>query len=312
MSEHIAHVAIFEDSARLALHSGRLCPAFRTSLEQHWDFARFGSTSRSGDRHSIAVIKYCRERWPSRKEGDYLPEKLAFLMGWRCHQAGDRRFKPVYRELDPEHYSRPGADSEFGEPSDVRVLHDVVVYREVYGSGRWPPFPPGLLDDRMSGLAGAQALDFETTFDALGGVWQRTLQQLHPATFAGGFEQAAAQAPKRFQRYYVDVQRYSEMFSNPDPDEMRRYIVETNFYDGSDGLIALARALQRKEKLPSVSFDAAYEQAPKQSQYAQALRMGVRYLMAASDFFEEKISEDETRRLFDLDKKHTDGGTFSR
>lgn len=314
MSEHIAHVAVFEDACRLGIHSGRLNEPIRTVLAKHWDFARFGSTSRSGDRHTIAILKYCRERWPDRKDGDLLEEKLAFLIGWRCHQAADRRFKPVYRVLDPEYYAARGnADSEAGAaPNDVRVLHDVVVYREVYGSGQWAPFPPGLLDDRLNSLPAAKALDFEASFQALGGVWQRTLQTLHPRTFEGGFVSASRVAPRRYQRYYVDVQRYSEMFFNPDPDQMRRFIIEPNFYNPEDGLIRIARALQRKHPLPPVDFDKAYAEAPTASQYTQALRMALRYLFASSDFFDGKISEAEAKKQFDLDKKHLEGGTFTQ
>lgn len=312
MSEHIAHAAIFEDCCRLALHSGRLCEAFRAALDRHWDFARFGSTSRGGDRHSIPILKYCRERWAARKTGDFLDEKLAFLIGWRTHQAADRRFKPVYRELEPEHYARPEANDEFGPPTEIRCLHDVVVYREVYGAGEYPPYPPGLLDDRMGGMAGARALDFDATFETLGGVWQRTLQRQHPALLEGGFDAVAEKAPRRFQRFYVDLQRYARMFAAPGPEQMRRFIAGPNFYDPDDPLIALARALQRKRPPPSVTFDAAYAQAAKQSQYAQALRMGLRYLFAASDFFENKITEAEARKAFDLDLQHTQGGTYDK
>jgi hypothetical protein len=308
MSEHIAHVAVFEDCCRLALHSEKLAQPIRAVLSKHWDFARFGSTSRSGDRHSIAVLKYCRENWPD--GGRNVEEKLAFVIAWRCHQAADRRFKPVYRELEPEHYAKSGADTESDGPSETRVLHDVVVYREVYDSGKYPPFPRGLLDDRLGSLAGARALDYDATFNALGGVWQRTLQRQHPALVTGEFVAATAAAPSRYQRFYVDVQRYAEMYANPDPEYMRRFIVEPNFYDRRDPLIALARALQRRQPLPPTPFEKAYEAAATQSQYAQALRMGLRYVFAASDFFAKKIGEEETARLFDLNLKHTEGGTF--
>lgn len=308
MSEHITHVAVFEDCCRLALHSGRIAQPFRTVLAKHWDFSRFGSTSRSGDRHSIAILKYCRENWPD--GGRNVEEKLGFVIAWRCHQAADRRFKPVYRQVEPEHYARPDADNEFGGPSETRVLHDVVVYREVYGAGKYPPFPPGLLDDRLASFAAASALDYGATFNAIGGVWQRTLQRQHPALVKGDFVAATASAASRFPRFYVDVQRYSEMYANANPEYMRRFIVEPNFYDARDSLIVLARALQRKATLPQISFDQAYESAAAQSQYAQALRMGLRYVFAASDFFSNKIDEQETRRLFDLDLKHTEGGTF--
>lgn len=308
MSEYITHIAVFEDCARLAVHSGRLCPALGSALEKHWELGLLGSTTRGGDRHTVAVLTYCREKWAARRPEELVEEKLAFLLGWLTHQAADRRFKPVYRELEPEYYSRPGGDDEGSAPSRIRILHDVVVYREVYGGGRWGRLPEGLLEDRLQGMAATRALDFDVALAALGSAWQRELQAAHPATFEGGFPAAAARAHRRYQRFYVDVQRYAAMAADADPELMRRFIVEPNFYDPDDGLIALARALQRGSRPPQVGFVEAYRQAGRQSQYCQALQMGLRYILAANDFFQHKITERELRQQFDLDKKHIEGG----
>jgi hypothetical protein len=292
----------------LAVHSGRLCETLSNALQNHWELGVLGSATRAGDRHSVALLSYCRSRWPQRRPEELVEEKLAFVMGWLAHNAADRRFKPIYRELEPEHYVRVSGGGENGAPSNIRILHDVIVYREVYGGGRWGRLPAGLLEDRLATMSGAGALDFHVTFAALGAVWQAHLLTAHPATFEGGFQAACARAHRRYQRFYVDTQRYAAQWADPDPEQMRRFIVEPNFYDPNDSLIALARALQRGERLPAISVEEAYRQAGRQSQYAQTLQMGLRYMFAADDYFRHKISEADLRSRFDLDKTHLQGG----
>lgn len=296
MSEHITHVAVFEDSTRIGLSTGRLPKAFHLVLDKYWDLARFSSATRSGDRHSIPLLKFLKEKWPARKPGDFVEEKLAFLLGWRTHQAADRRFKPVYRQLQPEHYAKE-ANPDTSAPSDVSVLHDAVVYREVYGNGEYPPYPPGLLEDRMASFAGSKALDASATLDLFGSVFQRSLLELHPAN------QTPETAPKAFQKFYVDIQRYSEKWAAADPRETLNYIYGPNFYDPGDPLIQLARALQRKLPPPPVAFDQAYEAAKNGSQYAQSVRISK---LLPPNAGEEASSAPKRRKLMlklDLDMK---------
>jgi hypothetical protein len=302
MSEHITHVAIFEDSTRIGLSTGRLPEAFHQVLDRHWDLARFASACRSGDRHSIPLFKDLRQKWPFRKNGDSVEEKLAFLLGWRTHQAADRRFKPVYRQLQPEHYAKE-ANPDTSAPSDVSVLHDAVVYREVYGNGEYAPYPAGLLEDRMSSFAASKALDAGASLELFGSVFQRSLLDLQPAG------QTPESVPKVFQRFYVDIQRHGEKWASPDPRETLAYIYGPNFYDPGDPLVRLARALQRKQPLAGIDFDHAYETAKSGSQYAQSLRLGVKYLLAAGEFWNGKIDEKQLHELFDLGKSHLQGGS---
>lgn len=113
--------------------------------------------------------------------------------------------------------------------------------------------------------AASKALDASATLDLFGSVFQKSLLDLQPAS------QSPEAVPKVFQKFYVDLQRYSEKWSAPDPRETLAYIYGPNFCDASDPLIRLARALQRKQPPPNISFDQAYEAARTGSQYAQSL-----------------------------------------
>jgi hypothetical protein len=71
----------------------------------------------------------------------------------------------------------------------------------------------------------------------------------------------------------------------------------------------MARALQRKQALPGTTFDEAYEAAKTGSQYAQSLRLGIKYLLAAGDFWAGRIGEKQLHELFDLGRSHLQGGS---
>ena len=299
MSEHIAHLAVFDDCARLALHSPEICRAFKESLNKHWEVARLASIARGGDRNSVHFMKVCRDNWQTRKDGDFIEEKLAFLLGWRCHNAADRMFKPVYRLRNPEHYleEREGV-------SDIRIYHDVIVFREVYGNGTKEPFLPSFLEFRMQSHPAAEYVNVERAEDLFGAMWQRTLLEQHSIVSEElDLDERLKLTFDRLQDLYVEVKSYAEAFYHPDPNKLRQFIFEPNFYDRTDPIIKLARSYQDGQS-NRIDLQSALKAAASQSQYAQALEWGYRYLKVGSDYFERKISEQQFRELSDLDKPH--------
>jgi hypothetical protein len=291
VSEHITHTAVMDDGARLALHSSTICDAFKLAFGKRLDIARFSAMTRSGDNFTIKLLRELRAHWPGRREGDLSVEKLSFLLGWRCHLAADRTFKPVYRILQPEHYTNP--DDDGSAPSDVTVYHDVVVFREVYGGGRFEPFTSSALDFRLESHPAAAALPVTCLERLMMPLWQ---EQLLAIQTAKGIE--------RFQRAVLDVQRYARAYHSPDPELMRRYIIEPNFYNPADPVIVLVRSIQRGLPLPDISLEKALAAARNQSQYAQSLERAYRYLLAASDYFTGKITEKELEERCDVGKPH--------
>jgi hypothetical protein len=124
-------------------------------------------------------------------------------------------------------------------------------------------------------------------------LWQRALVGLH--TFIPDEQDIDGWLGRLFkmrQCFYVDIRRYAEAFADPDPDKVRRFIVNVNFYDDSDPVIRLARSIQMATPDTTIDLSAAIEAAASQSQYAQALRRGYVYLQAASDLFERRIDEE--------------------
>lgn len=193
--------------------------------------------------------------------------------------------------LDPEHYRK--GDDERGETSDVSIYHDAVVFREVYDWGRRAPFSPSALDFRLESHPASRALASAGLDRLLLPLWQEKLLEIH-----------SRPAPSVFQTHRITVLRYSLALFHPDPDKMRRYILDPNFYNPGDPLIALARSIQRGGPPGGIALAEALAAAPRQSQYAQALERAWRYLHAASEYFLRRIDEQELEERCDVGKPH--------
>jgi len=295
LSENITHTAVTDDCARLADSSPAICGAFKLCLREHLDIARLAGVTRSGDRFTTELLKKFRRQWPAQGPvAPLLSQKLAFVLGWLCHRAADRRMKPVFLAAEPD-------SDEF--PTDCSVYHDVFLFREVYEDGKREPYSPASLEGGMESLPGSRALGVREVEEALRALWQRALIALH--TFIPDQEDVEGWMERLFetrQRFYVDIRRYAEAFADPDPEKVQRFIVDANFYDRTDPLIRLARSLQHGRTDESIELAEALSAAASQSQYAQALRKGYLYLAAASEYFGGRLGEAELRARLDIGK----------
>jgi hypothetical protein len=310
MSEHITHVAVFEDCMRLALRSNEIAEPLKISLRNYPGLARFTSIARGGDGLTIDLIRDCRERWETRKPGDFVEETLSYVIGWRCHNAADRHFKPIYRVVEAERYEgERGGDIDTAGPGESRIYHDIVVFREVYQCGAEPGWPAALLDYRMESHPASDAVSPLVLEDLLGGLLQSTL--LETQSFLGKTGDVDAwfdELLDSYQPFTVDLKRYAEAYYSPELEEMRRFIIENNFYDHSDPLIQLARSIQLGSPDTSIDLGRAVEAAANQSQYAQAVRKAYNHLVASSEYFLHRIDEKHLRLRLDLDKPHVPRG----
>ena len=144
----------------------------------------------------------------------------------------------------------------------------------------------------MASSPAAQAFQADEIESLFHSIWQRALIGLH--TFIPDQEDIDGWLERLFrtrQLFYVDIRRYANAFADPDPDKVKRFIVDVHFYEGQDPLIQLARSIQRGALDAGIDLQEALEAAASQSQYACALRRGYLYLQAASDFFERRIDE---------------------
>lgn len=292
MSENITHTAIVDDCARLVSHTVGICPVFQQCWSAHPDIARLGGITRSGDFHNPGLLADYRQRWPMQQAGERLPQKLAFVLGWLSHRAADRQFKAVFRQAEP---------GEHGRPYDCSIYHDVVVFREIFLSGKQEPYQSSMLDIALDSHAAAGAVAVSEVESLLQAMWQRMLIRMH--TFIPDEEHVESWLDNvldRYQPLYVDMQRYAEAYSHPDPLKMQRFIVDMNFYDRTDALIRFARGIQHGTLDPTIVLEIALKEAETQSLYARALARAYRYILAASDFFLARIEVEELYRRLDI------------
>jgi hypothetical protein len=315
MSEHIAHIAVAEDSARLVQASPTMTEAFKTSLRRHPDIALMAASSRGNHHYAVPFLEKYRDLWPARRDGDGTEERIAAAIGWIAHRAADEQVKPLGDRFDEELEASPDLDLSKHE---LDVYQDAVVFREAYGGGRYPSISPlvalptALLEAGMASHPGAAVVDVDATEPLFAAMIQRAMVELH--TFAHGNIQAGATSDdlrswvdtylQRRQYYTEELSMYVEAYQRPDPWKMQRYIDNMNFYDARDPVIRLVRSIQHGRPDSSIDLEAALAEADRQSQYAQALRKSYLWLQAGSDFFEGRLDKTTVYDLYDIWEGH--------
>ncbi len=279
MSESITHTSVVDDCCRLVQACDDICDDFKTIFSERIELARLGGITRHGDRHNPQLLSKFRELKKAGKLDENEQRKLAFVLGWMSHRAADRVFKRIFRMVDNESGKKP---------RDCSVYHDAYLFREHYNSGARNPYQEGILEP-IPGSYG----DLESLLD---GMWQRMLVKMH--TFIpddDDIELWLENVMSRYQRLYVDLQRYVDAVNNPDPDMTRRFINEINFYDRNDPLIQNLIALRNGDDLPH-DLDTALEEARDGCKYGLAVGLAFSYIRAASAYYEFEIDDDELRK----------------
>lgn len=298
MSENVTHTGILDDCFRLMQVSDEICDAFKEVAESQNDFARLGGITRSGDRFTVQLLESFRQRWAERKSDDKLEPKLAFVLGWLTHRAADRQMKPVFRDAEP---------NPTHSPTDCSVYHDAFVFKEVFAGGKEAPYNTATFEAGMQSLPVAAAVDsadVEAFFRAL---LQRALIEMH--TFIPDRENIEPWLEKLStlqQRFNVDIDRYAAAIYKPDPEKVKRFITDVNFYDPNDPIIVVARGIQRIGGVTASQVKEAAA-AEAKSHYGQALQMGYGYLCAASEFFKSDMEPEVLKARLDIGKAGRDG-----
>ncbi len=270
----------------------------KQALRKHWSVGMLGSVTRMGDQHTIKVLSPLRESFAKQAPDPRAERLLAFTMGWRCHNAADRQWKPMYRYLQPEHYrpKQPGV-------SAVTIYHDVAVFKEVYDHGRRAPLTPTTLQFGPNLPATDAVLPAVALQGLVGLTWQRTLLMLQ-SFVAKGLPVPARfdKADNRFEPLVVDEAPFAEAYHRPDPDRIRKYIVAANFYDREEAMLVLLEKL-RKGGSASASEVNRVRREPK-CQYAQAVNRGLGYMEACSEYLVGRIDEATLTERCDLKRPH--------
>ncbi len=297
MSEHITHIAVAEDSARIASIDPAFSKRLLACIEKHPMAFRFGSTTRSGDNFIFPFLEKWKKDW---KNDDPRSEKMSYILGWSGHLAADRTFKPVYRLTNLDHYM-----DERPSPTDASVYHDIITFGKVFQQGKTSPFHPSILENDLNGHPGADYVPVSRLENAYAGnlcanlAVRKTYLPKDAQKVLEDWDGIESQT----QAFYVDMDRYIAAYNETDASLMKQMIIDPNFYDEVDPIIQLARSVQNNES-PKFSLEEALEQADQQSLYAQSLKLGHQFLMADSDFFEGKTSLEEAAKRHRRFERH--------
>ena len=299
MSEHLTHIAVYEDCASMVMNSSRFTEAFRTCLKNQYDSGMFASGTRGNHLWAIPILEKYRDNWKKEETNEKIQQQIAAAIGWITHRASDLQMKPLWREMKAK-------DPGFND-YEMQIYHDAVTFREVYMGGKlstkspYEKIAPATLETGMASLPASNYLNVNILEPLLTFMWQREFAELHQ--YVADKDDPDIWIDKfinNHQPLTEDLRIYIEAFQHPDPEKMERYIYSFNQYNPEDEIIQYVRGIQRNTPVNHINLENAVKKAEKQSQYAQALWKGYTFLSAASDFFDNILEKDKLLITLDI------------
>ncbi|MEO0965092.1 MAG: hypothetical protein AAFY08_08220 [Planctomycetota bacterium] len=293
MSDHIGHLAFFDDTARLALLHDAVHPWFKRLIGSRRDDAHMGTVTRYADKWSVGIFEWARGEL-SKPEDDrdgHLERKAAFVLGSITHRAADRHTKPITRAF-------AGHDDRGGQANEAKIMQDLMVFREVYGSGGGEQagvFTPDLLDEAATEPEAAARRWFRVML-------RRELIAMHTIrSDAESIHPWLDAFFERLQTFPKSLELYARLNSDWDLAKVDRYLVRTRFYDRDDAIIALARRAQGGASADHGAVVAAMDATDASSSwYARGLKRAIEYTLAAGEIVEGTIDRAEAERRLDI------------
>ncbi|MFW6310440.1 MAG: hypothetical protein ACOC1D_04990 [Prolixibacteraceae bacterium] len=294
MSEHITHVAVYEDLVRLMNAASDQFPeAFLASTEKSYDSGLICSGARGNHLYAVPILEKYKNRKPE-SLGKKETEQIAGAIGWITHRASDLQMKPMFGILEERNHP-------FFYDDECQMFCDAIVFKEVYQGGKvlsespYQAFSPATLAHGMKGNPAAEYMNVPMAENVFTHYFMKELVSLQQ--FIGDIDdinQYCDLLISNSQNLYENLRIYIDAFQNPDPQKLIDYIYNFNVYDSQDSLIQIVRDIQLKNEYPADSrLKEALETSENQSQYAQSLKMGYDFLFGAGQFYEGKISKPE-------------------
>jgi len=295
MSEHITHIAVFEDCVRILKNPGiQITPAFHEAIEEAYDSGLICCGARGNHLYAVPILAKNREVYGTSAYGMKEKEQVAGAIGWLLHRAADLQMKPLFSEV--EKLKNPVLQKD-----ECQMYHDAVSFEQVYrGGGLSTNSPYELVDKstlsyRMATNPASRKLNVDHFENLMAHYY--VSQMLRCCVFTDELDNINEFTDKMVEYsldLYEDLRMYNRAFENPEAFKFHGYISNFNIYDPEDELIQYVRYVQDTGKPhPEIDIEVALQGAKDQSNYAQALKMGIDFGIALSDFFEKKISKEE-------------------
>ena len=291
MSEHITHVAIFEDGYRLMqLNQAQFPKAFVRSLNKHYDHGIVCSGTRGNHTYAVPIV----EKYRGRPPGNYAEEELQQLagaLGWMSHRAADSVLNPLADQVDEQ-------QNPMFNGQDLKRYYEVVVMKEVYQSGErttkspYEMLSPATLAENLRPNPAAQLVNirpFETLFTNYYLREFLTLMSFTESDTPDDLDAYLTDLVKHAQYFQEDLSLYTAAYEHPDPLKMQEFVYHLNFYDQQDPLIRLVERLRDGKTVPSADLDQALQTTDQSCKYAQALKLNYDFWQSLAAFYRGEI-----------------------
>ncbi len=290
MSEHLTHIAVYEDCARLILNTDKFCEAFRTCVRNQYDSGLTTSGTRGNHLYAVPILDTYKDRWEQVTADAKAQQQMAGAIGWITHRAADLQMKPTWR-------TKVAENADFPE-SEMQIYHDSVTFREVYGGGArstgspYEQLSPHTLEKGMASHPASRLLNINQVEELITYLYQKEFVELH--TFhdsRDNIHQWLNDFVEYHQEYTEDLRIYIEAFQHPDPEKMESYVYSINYYNPEDPLLQWVRGIQTESDVSHIDLEKALEEAATQSHYARAIRKGFLFTHAASEYFSGRLEK---------------------
>ena len=288
MSEHITHVAIFEDGYRLMqLNQAQFPKAFVRSLEKHYDHGIVCSGTRGNHTYAVPIMEKYRGLSPE----DYSEEglqQLAGALGWMSHRAADSVLNPLADQVDDQ-------QNPMFNGQDLKRYYEVVVMKEVYDSGKrttaspYEVLSPATLAEGMRTNPAAQSVNirpFETLFTNYYLREFLSLMRFTEPEAPNDLDAYLADLVKHAQYFQEDLSLYTAAYEHPDPMKMQEFVYHLNFYNRQDPLIQLLEQLRNGDTTFPTDVDQALQATDQTCQYARAVQLNYAFWRALATYYE--------------------------
>jgi len=295
MSEHITHVAIFEDCYRIMQVNAPSFPTpFLHALSQHYDSGIICCGSRGNARYALPII----EKYRGMSVGDLSDEGLQHLsgaLGWISHRAADAVLNPMADEMDE-------TDQPMFNGQDLKRYYEIVVMHEVYNKGykstlsKYEPLSPATLATDMQTNPASQYVNMKLFEPLITNYYLREflgLMHFQDSQTPGDLDTQLDNMLSHVQYFQEQLSLYIDAFENPEAMKLQEFVHNLDFYNPDDELIRLVRKLQEGHQVGHEILNKTLADADNQCKYARTLKLNYDFWMAAGAYYNGDIELNE-------------------
>lgn len=290
MSEHITHIAVYDDTVLLLKNSGFVAQALINSITREPDCGWVTSGSNGNHIWAVPILEKYRDRYNAGDHSREVLQKISAAVGWITHRAADLVVKPVLAAVKYEQ------NTGFNE-QEQSAYYDMVVFREVFDSGIISPSPleplsmasfePEMDSHPAATILNLPALEIASSHYYLAKLLSSNLPDNKPDEVDVWFDSFMQSR----QKCSEDLSMYFEAYGNPNILKSEKYLRVFNYFNPNDPIIKLAKSIRNGAPDSNISLKIAIDAAANQSMYARMLANSCSMLWYAGQFFENRIDK---------------------